>query len=98
MQRTSSQACSFDHSPLYLVSPSEEQAQSAVFEFRAAEEIPGLAFHADGKRHHGQGCRAVKAAGSEEQLAFMDKKAEAGALVGVVWSVDDVHDLLKGAN
>jgi hypothetical protein len=34
---------------------------------------------------------------SDEQLAFLDTMAEAGALVGIIWSPDDLNELLTGA-
>ena len=33
---------------------------------------------------------------SDEQLAFLDTMAEAGALVGIIWSPDDLNELLTG--
>ena len=34
---------------------------------------------------------------SDEQLAFLDTMAKAGALVGIIWSPDDLNELLTGA-
>jgi CBS-domain-containing membrane protein len=33
---------------------------------------------------------------TDDQLAFLDTMAEAGALVGIIWSTDDLNEILKG--
>jgi hypothetical protein len=33
---------------------------------------------------------------SDEQLAFLDTMAEAGAVVGIIWSIEDLEQILRG--
>jgi hypothetical protein len=42
-------------------------------------------------------CERAPGKPSDEQLAFLDTMAEAGALVGVIWSPEDLDEILKGA-
>ncbi len=59
-------------------------------------EVKAPAWYRLDRKNH---LRVVRDAGepSLEQLAFMDTMAEAGALVGVVWSPEDMADLIGSA-
>ena len=52
-----------------------------------------------GRIGRGGKLRVLRSAGepTDDQLGFMDRMAEAGALVMVAWSVDDVADALREA-